>query len=287
MSSASKERFQSPSSILTYLQCPRKYFYRYVKGLEAKPSIHLVLGRAVHSAISFFHKADSYAENPRIFLQTLHDGTAEHLNQKWQENRTELEALNLTREEEEDFYGQALAMLRNFCRGHGKKVAAFQHSRGLSLREAFERLRPKTETDLVSEHYGVRGRIDAVHDIDGETTIIDYKTSNKSRIDTEEVLQLAIYSLLFKETYGRMPNKAGIHFLRHGEKTLSTSPELLAFAKRTCQRIRKLTCHDEINKYPRKITGLCKYRTGQCDYYEICMPPKKELFSAQPAEIEE
>ena len=37
-------KYHSPSSINTYLRCPRKYFYRYIRKLKDKPSIHLIRG---------------------------------------------------------------------------------------------------------------------------------------------------------------------------------------------------------------------------------------------------
>ena len=126
------------------------------------------------------------------------------------------------------------------------------------------------EAEVIAR-YGVRGVIDAIHNLDGETILIDYKTSKKAELDNNCVIQLAIYTLLHKERYGKMPNKVGIHFLRHGEKIMPTSTQLLMLAKRTIHKIHHLTKHETINKYPKKISGLCKYKTGQCDYYEECM----------------
>jgi len=117
--------------------------------------------------------------------------------------------------------------------------------------------------------------VDATHEIDGETIIIDYKTSKKDRIDTECVTQLSIYTLLHKENFGRMPDRAGIHFLRSREILMPTSQQLLNLAKNTCQRIHQQTTHDDIKSYPRKPSGLCKYKTGQCDYYDKCLKINK------------
>lgn len=266
-----KRRIESPTSTLTYTQCPRKYFYRYVKQLEQKPNIHLITGGIAHSTIQSFHNTDITTIKTEGFFEKLHQKIMQDFREKWQEKRKELEKLNLTQEDEYAHYDKTKTMITSFYHHHTNKIIAYQHYQKLSLAEAWQKLRPKTETDLISNDYGVRGRIDAIHDIDRQTIIIDYKTSKKDELDTECVLQLAIYALLHKENYGKMPSKAGVHFLRHGEKLLPTSPELLALAKRMCYRIHQLTRHETINKYPRKISGLCKYRTGQCDYYENCM----------------
>jgi ATP-dependent helicase/DNAse subunit B len=48
------KRVQSPSSINTYNQCPRKYYYQYILKLPTRPSIHLVRGNIAHSVLEDF-----------------------------------------------------------------------------------------------------------------------------------------------------------------------------------------------------------------------------------------
>jgi len=137
--------------------------------------------------------------------------------------------------------------------------------------EAFYKLRPKTDTKVRSERLGVRGVIDAIHNLGGRTLIIDYKTSKKSELDLDCLIQLGIYALLYQETYGKVPDEVGIHFLRHGEKIVKTTPELLALGEKKCNEIRNCTRSDKESTYPQKISGLCKYKGGKCDYYDICI----------------
>ena len=99
MVDGSKRRIESPTSILTYMQCPRKYFYRYVRGLEAKPSIHLVLGSIVHSALQDFHRTDTKIIPPENFFETLRSNTINFLNKRWEESKVELEKLKITPQE--------------------------------------------------------------------------------------------------------------------------------------------------------------------------------------------
>ena len=54
-----ERKILSPTSINTYLRCPRKYYLKYIKGLKEKPSIYLIRGKAVHDTIVKFHKIDS------------------------------------------------------------------------------------------------------------------------------------------------------------------------------------------------------------------------------------
>ena len=269
-----KRRIESPTSILMYIQCPRKYYYRYIKWLEQKPSIHLITGGIAHSTIEAFHNTGITAIKQEGFFEKLQCRTMEQFNQKWEEKKKEIEKLNLSPEEEHLHYDKTRMMVSNFYLHHTNKIIAYKHLHKLSLAEAWQKVKPKTETRLTSKKYGVRGVIDAIHDIDNETIIIDYKTGKKNEIDTNCVLQLAICSLLYKERYGGMPSKAGIHFLRYGEKTISTTYQLLNLAKRTCWKIHQVTKEGSITKYPKKVSGLCKYKTGQCDYYETCKGKK-------------
>jgi ATP-dependent helicase/DNAse subunit B len=270
MVSIKKRRIESPTSILTYLQCPRRYYYKYIRQLEEKPNIHLIRGGIAHSAIEAFHNTKITTLDLKGFLEKLQCRMLEQFRENWEASRKELARVSLSPEEKLFYYDETEAMLKNFYYDYTTKLLAHKYQHNLSLPEAFEGLKPKTEIKLTSEKYGVTGRIDAIHEINGETFLIDYKTSNKSEIDYNCKIQLAIYALLHQEKYGIMPSNAGIHFLRHGEKTIPTTTGLINLGKVTCQKIQKLTQPDTIDKYPRKISPLCKYATGQCDYYEQC-----------------
>ncbi len=265
-----KRRIESPTSILMYMQCPRKYFYHYIQRLPQMPSIHLIAGDTAHKTIQAFHNTDTTTVTPEGFFEKMRNKITEQFDQKWQEKAQELARLALSPEEKNLHYHKTKEMVTNFYHHHTNKILAYKRYYALTLFEAWQKLKPRTETSLTSENYGVQGRIDAIHDIDGETTIIDYKTSKNNEMTTDCVFQLAIYSLLHKENFGRMPDKAGIHFLRHGEIVMPTSPQLLNLAKNTCHKIHQQTTTDNIENYPRQISGLCKYRTGQCDYYQQC-----------------
>ena len=51
------QEYLSPSSINSYLRCPRCYFYNYIAKLEQPPSIHLTKGNIVHKTLEDFFKA--------------------------------------------------------------------------------------------------------------------------------------------------------------------------------------------------------------------------------------
>ena len=94
-------RILSPTSINTYLRCPQKFYFKYIKGLKEKPSIYLVRGIAVHEALAKFYDQNisnvSDIENLKITLTTLfHDA--------WSRQDERINKLELNQEELAEFY---------------------------------------------------------------------------------------------------------------------------------------------------------------------------------------
>jgi RecB family exonuclease len=271
MVSAVKFRVESPTSILTYMQCPRKYYYRYVKRFEVKPNIHLFLGSMIHSAIEAFHKVEISGLDGEAASASIYPEMMRHFSREWKENTEFFESPRVGPWERTFYLKEGLVMLDNFYRHHMIVVRDYQRRRGLSFSEAFNKLRPKTEMKVFSDRLGVAGVIDAVYDYDGKISIVDYKTSKKNELDEECMIQLSILALLYNEEFRRIPDRIGIHFLRHGLKTLPVIPDVLTLGERVCRRFRLVTDSDDISEYPQKRTGLCKYKSGQCDYYDVCV----------------
>jgi len=96
-------RIQSPSSINTYKQCPRKYFYHYIMELETRPSIYLIRGKIAHSVLEDFFKLN--IENISLvnfdfeFKIILHELLSKH----WKEGKENLAVLDM-RDSEIKFY---------------------------------------------------------------------------------------------------------------------------------------------------------------------------------------
>jgi CRISPR/Cas system-associated exonuclease Cas4 (RecB family) len=270
MFSPVKFRVESPTSILTYMQCPRRYYYRYVKRFEVKPSIHLVLGRTIHSVLEAFHKTRLNGSDGDTAFVSIYPEMMRHFNREWKENTEIFDRLGLKSWEKTFYLKDGLRMLDNFYRHYINLVRGYQRRKGLSFSEAFNKVRPTTEMKVFSERLGVVGVIDAVHDCDGELSIVDYKTSKKGNLDEECMIQLSILALLYKEEFARTPDRIGIHFLRHGPNMLPVIPGVLGFGEKVCRRFRVVTDSDDISEYPQRRTGFCRYKSGQCDYYDTC-----------------
>ncbi len=268
-------RMQSPSSINTFKQCPRKYWYRYWARLPGKPSIHLARGKAVHEALEHFFDTDvtNVPDDPEGFFRTMRVVLLEHFKRAWSAHQEEFDQLDLTPEELTGYYDESLRMVGNYFDYFTDKIKYF--TRLLPVKEAWEAVRPTREIEVASRQHGVRGFIDAIHDEAGKTLILDYKTSRKSIISPEYKLQLAIYAMLYTERF-RMPELVGIYFLKDGvEQLLDVTPEMIEWAKNEVAEVHLQTRSCAVEEYPKKPSPLCKWATGQCDFYEYCFGGKE------------
>ena len=268
------QRIQSPSSINTYRQCPRKYFYNYISKLPTLESIHLIRGKIVHSVLEDFFKIDlstmkedHYEFELNILLQSM-------FKDKWLDARNNLLELNLSQKKLEFYYNESQEMINSWYESLLGRIRLKQNNH-LSFKEAFELLKPETEAYFESKEHKVRGYIDAVHDINGEISLIDYKTSKRDHVSDDYKLQLAIYAMLYQEKYGKVPHIVGIDFLKHGPRYLKVDQELLELAKQECALIQENTISESMDDYPKKESFLCKWSTGQCDFHDICFGQKK------------
>lgn len=261
-------RVQSPSSINTYKQCPRKYFYRYHAKLPTLPSIHLIRGRAVHSALEKFFDTNIEQIDDANFFFTLKVILYELFKQEWEASRPELESLELTAERLQGYYDETRDMIGNFFEYFTDKTKYFL--RFLPVAEAWQAVKPQREMHFQSERHGVQGFMDAIHEEDGKTLILDYKTSRRAKMTPEYELQLGIYALLYEERY-RTPDRVGIYFLRENQECiLEVEPSMIERAREEVATVHLGTASTDIGDYPKRPGPLCKWSTGQCDYYDYC-----------------
>lgn len=266
---AIEKRLQSPSSINTYKQCPRKYYYQYIRKLKTLPSIHLVRGNIAHSVLETFYDLDitsdqEYATFFKTSIQRL-------LLFQWNQYKDKLKELNLTEDQEKFYFEETMMMLMNWV-NHFIEELKLEIRKGNSLLEAFHKLTPIREERYVSDKYYVQGFIDAIHHVEDEVHILDYKTNASSEFKDSIKLQLAIYSLLYLEKHGEAPSKVGIFFLRHKRKYIDVDEELIELAKKEIEMVHANTCSANIEDYPCNCSPLCKWSSGQCDFYDICKP---------------
>ncbi|MBS3111729.1 PD-(D/E)XK nuclease family protein [Candidatus Woesearchaeota archaeon] len=266
-------RIESPSSVNTFLQCKRKYYYRYIAKLPTKSNIAQIRGKAVHSVLENFFTIEISDIKGNEFYDYFRLKLIELFNKHWVIALGELMKLDLPKTTIKEHYISSLDMLNNFLYRFCERLD--KDMKTLTLQEAFSRWKPEAEIKYYSEKYQVLGFVDAVREIDGEVSLWDYKTSRQDKISDEYYLQLGIYALMYYEKHGRYPDKVGVDFLLHGERVLPVDDKIINNAKEQLIKIHTSVVSNEFKDYPQTIGPLCKWGTGQCEYYEECFGQKK------------
>lgn len=267
------KRVESPSSINTFKQCPRKYFYQYIAKLPTFPNIHQVRGSIAHSTLEDFYETDVTPFTEENYGRKFKQEIQNLFFRSWGKYKKALESLELNPDQEKFYFGETMLMLLNWANHFIEDFERVISKNNISFPEAFMQLTPIREQHFKSDHYSVRGFIDAIHHLEDEVHIIDYKTNASFELKDEIKLQLAIYSLLYFEKYGKMPSKVGIFFLRHKLKMIDVDEELIELAKREIELVHAHTSATEhVKDYPKCPGPLCKWGSGQCDFYETCRP---------------
>lgn len=265
------KRVESPSSINTFKQCPRKYYYRYVEKLPTFPNIHTVRGNIAHSCLEDFYDIDISTYNEENYDFKFKEAIQKLLIRQWNAYKDKLSSLNLNHDQIKFYFEETMLMLMNWTSQFVERFEKTMEKKKISIQEAFQYLTPVREMEYRSDNYSVRGFIDAIRHLEDEVHIIDYKTNSSFEMKDSIKLQLAIYSLLYFEKHEKIPSKVGIFFLRHKLKLMNVDEELLKLAKREIELIHSHTSSTEKKEdYPKKITPLCKWKSGQCDFYETC-----------------
>ena len=262
-------RIESPSSINTYKQCPRKYYYHYIEKRPTKPAIPLIIGSVVHAVLEDFFRLTPDRLEENTYQATFQAVLLDSLKRHWQESQKDWQTLHISEAQQEFYFDEANQMVQNwyedFLTHLHKKLET------MTFQEALRELTPTREVELISAPYKLRGYIDAIYETGQGIQLIDYKTSNSVKLSEEYKRQLAFYALLYSELKGRRPHKVTLHFLRFNEHlSLPVTEEMLQLAKQECEVMQLNTQTQEKMDYPRKPGPLCKWSSGQCDFYELC-----------------
>ncbi|MCP3931499.1 MAG: PD-(D/E)XK nuclease family protein [Bacteroidetes bacterium] len=200
-----KRTWLTPSNINTFIHCPRNFYYIYKQGRKGKPTIHMIRGIAVHTALEEFYSFGLHRMGNRPFSE-LKYLTLSLFQDAWNEQYQNIKSINLTQDELDFFYNDSLRMIINFLHD-------FLESNG------FHTPKPITEKKLFSLKLRLFGKVDVLtHNKDGPL-LLDYKTSKSKLITPDHKRQLGLYALLYKLHYNKTPNTA-VQFLNFRNGTL-------------------------------------------------------------------
>lgn len=253
----------STSSIKTYEQCPRKYYFTYISKPEipAKDWSHLTLGNFVHEVLEFFHnmlKKDLTRDRKRLMTFAC-KAKEKEIGKEGQPK------YNLTEDIRKDIKEILLAYL------------VYLDKKGVPNVESNEKkFNIKLDEDLL-----IRGVIDRVDIGDGDTPtrfhVVDYKTGKSKYLDE---FQLLVYGIPLLEDHPEMNEyKATYLALKEDMKEISyvfTRTDV----EKVKEKIRGIARQmREDSTWEPRPQFLCNY----CDYEPVCDASPKKRTSAKSA----
>ena len=195
----------SATSIQTYVDCPLKYKYQYIDRIPQRfDKAYLKLGTVIHKVLELFHK-NKY--NNRNQLYDLFETEWKNMDFHY-------------KQEEFQYKNDAILMLdnySNYIKGYHSHIAYYEF-----------------EFEFETSYAVLRGKCDRVEiSKDNEISIIDYKTSNKSKTPKQLLsnIQLGLYALFSKKSgfenkgiiLKKIPEKLIALFLREESPSVEIS----------------------------------------------------------------
>ena len=237
-------RFLSPTSINTYLSCPRKFYLRYVKKLKTRPSIYLVRGSIVHKVLCRFNQLQ--AKNRRGMTAFELQLTLLRLfEEEWGRAGDSLTSLGLGEKRLREFHDESKLMIINF--------SFWVEKSGVAPAE-------RAEVKMFSKKLGLMGILDAIHKVSGKPVLVDYKTSRRPEITPDIQRQAAIYALLYQDLYKEPPTEIWIHFVAHDQlpEVIHVDEHLMQYGEILVESIRAKTKSFDEKDYPCTCGGQCE-----------------------------
>jgi len=227
-----------------YLTCPLKYKYVHILRVPILPHHTVIYGKALHDAIQEYHRRKLNGQ--KISSQEL----IAIFENCW------INEGFLTRKHEEQRLEEGRQVLKRFY--------AAQEASGVIPTYV------EKEFSFWVENNRLIGRWDRVDVRNGETIIIDFKSSQVKQQEeadrrTRQSLQLSIYALAYSRIFGLIPDRVELHFLESGliGKAVKTPEEL----QDTETIIREAAAGIRSQRYPAQPEYLaCHY----CAYRQVC-----------------
>ncbi len=177
------------SRLAYYLQCPVRYKYAVVYGLESPRPDPVDFGANVHRALEAIHER---AKNGQLVIE---DDVAELVNRTWQRNPL------AQVERDEAAQKAAVEQIKHYVSRHAADLARVER---VEAHFAFQ-----LQNDVLL------GKIDLLRrDVDGKVEVVDFKTSHSFPLEAERIdTQLDLYALGAEAHFGARVGRQTVHFL--------------------------------------------------------------------------
>jgi putative RecB family exonuclease len=271
-------RIHSHSSLGSFENCPRQYWYQYIgkPDVERVDTIEAFLGTCVHETLETLYRLRLRG---RVLSQ---EETLEEFESAWAKGWSD--TIRIVSEEltVEDYKRAGREAMASYYRRH----APFDQATTL-------RLEARVMLDLEgSGRYRMQGYVDRIaRRGDGRYEIHDYKTSSHlpTQAEADEDRQLALYQIGLEGMWKGVEAVDLIwHYVRFDTDLVShRTPEQLQAVREGC-----ITVIDDIEsrgreeeKFPTRPSSLCPW----CDFRTICPATRHEYATAAlpPKEFKE
>lgn len=248
--------YLSPSSIITYRDCPQKFKFSRIDRIPEPPTWHTHLGNFVHEVLEHLYQVDS-SERTLETVKVL-------ARQRWDESGWEAKVRELAKPLGTliDFKKQAFGCMENLWKVEDPTTTELM---GM-------------EHEVVADIDGVtvKGYIDRFHvDDDGLMVIGDYKTGKVKDInrDGEDAVffQLLAYALMMQEAEQEETSRVELLYLKSGVRhAVSVTPVKLAIARGTIVETKEAiddACAKGEFEFITKFCNWCFYKP-QCPAHQ-------------------
>jgi putative RecB family exonuclease len=254
----------SHSSLASFENCPRQYWFRYVEGVRPDvESVEAFVGKRVHEILERLYQFVGRGMVPSL------ERVLWRFHRTWEE-RFDPERVRVVRAEldAEAYRAAGARCLSNYYRGH----YPFDADETVGLE------RPVHFTLDPEGAYAVRGIVDrVVRARDGVLEIHDFKTGRRvpSQQQLDRDRQLALYELGLRAELGESGAVRLVwHYVLHGQRRESTrSPEQLEALRRDVMAlVDRVRAEREWAARPGPLCSWCEYRP-LCPAFGASAPP--------------
>jgi len=271
----------SPSAIVTYYNCPRKFFYVYIRKIPIKPTSVMIRGTITHKVLDHFFNyvniADIQEDDWQILWKRFNKVLFSLLDTEWKQiGKDYANCYTTDKKKNEDF-----EETKRFLDFYAAKLAFSLSDKLMTLdrnSKWFEKelktfFYPKDRELRLTLDNNISGIIDKTFSLYGKgIAIVDYKTSKcplPHFIPKYHLKQGKAYAYLWKEKFDELPKHVSFYYLRTGESVYYPITEAdVDEIKRDIKEIRgKKPVPAE---FPKNKTKLCDY----CDFKGFCFKKK-------------
>ncbi len=253
------------TDITSYLFCPRKVYFKLVKGIKEPPNEKMILGFLKHKIFDIFNKSES------VIVSSISEENPKEIKNIY------LEAINKIVEETSNNYYSMMSsfsiqfqdllkpVLKSMSAEIELRIESIMESfkKGFRGKELWRELKPKylTEFEIISEELGLKGRIDRVK---LEEEIIPYEIKTREKIYDSDKVQLAAYCLLLEKEFNKQITK-GVIETSEKQEIIEITQEMKSQVLEIAEEIRNLTDSSEVNNFSSNFA-----KCEKCSFKEDC-----------------